>query len=199
MFARMDEKAPQSRTVFGVVLAAGESRRFGETKQLVEFDGAPLVRAAADLARRVFGTHSLLVVGHEAEAVAHAAGGGCEFVLVNDHYRDGLGSSIALAASALAPVADAIVFLLADQPLVEAGHVQRLVASWSGRPRHALATDYGDGRGPPVLIPKGLFDELEALDGDHGAHAVLGSAGVELDLVSSAAAGFDVDTPADLA
>jgi len=199
MFARMDDKALRNQAVFGVVLAAGESRRFGNPKQLAEFDGAPLVRTAADVARRCFGTHSLLVVGHEPEAVTRAAGGGCEFLIVNSRYRDGLGSSIALAASVLAPVADAIVLLLADQPLVDADHVRRLVAGWSGRPRHALATDYGNGWGPPALVPKGLFDELQVLGGDRGAHALLESPGVELDLVAAAAAGFDVDTPADLA
>lgn len=199
MFARMDDNGPQHRTVFGVVLAAGESRRFGSPKQLAGFNGAPLVRRAADVARHCFGRNSLLVVGHEAEAVAGAAGDGCEFLLVNDHYRDGLGSSLALAASVLAPVADAIVLLLADQPLVEPAHVQRLVTSWSGRPRHALATDYGQGWGPPALLPKGLFAELEALDGDQGAHAMLESPGVELELIASAAAGVDIDTPADLA
>lgn len=198
MFARMDDKAPRDHAVFGVVLAAGESRRFGAPKQLAEFDGAPLVRAAADVARRCFGARSLLVVGHEAEAVARAAGGGCEFLLVNDRYVDGLGSSVALAASVLAPVADAVVLLLADQPLIEADHVRRLVAGWSGRARHALATDYGNGWGPPVLIPKGLFGELQSLDGDRGAHALLESPDVELERLRFTPAGVDVDTPDDL-
>lgn len=194
----MEDIPTQDHAIFGVVLAAGESRRFGRPKQLAQFNGAPMVQAVAGVARRSFGTHSVLVAGHEARDVAEAAAGACEFLLVNERYRDGIGTSIAQAASALAPVADAMVLLLADQPLVDVAHVRLLVAGWSGRPRHALVTDYGDGRGPPVLIPRGLFGELQALDGDRGAHALLGKPGVELDRLAFAPAGFDVDTPTDL-
>lgn len=198
MFLRMKRNPAVDKRIFAVVLAAGESRRFGKPKQLARVGGEPMVRIAAKLARTCFGRRSLLVVGHDGERVACAAGGGCEFLVVNDAFREGIGTSIACAASVLAPVADAIVLLLADQPLVEAAHVEKLVDAWSGHERHALLTAYADASGPPALLPRAVFDELRKLDGDRGAHAALERFDLQLDRLRFDAAGLDVDTAADL-
>ena len=138
--------------VFAVVLAAGESRRFGDTKQLATIDGEALVERAARRAAKACGNSSVLVTGHDADRVIAAARDHCRFLLVNESYAQGMGTSVALAASALSPVADALLIVLADQPLVPTKHLVALVDAWSGDDDEIVASSFD---GAPAFTPCG--------------------------------------------
>ena len=185
-------------TVFAAVLAAGESRRFGRSKMLESVQRETLVRRAANLAREVCGDCSILVAGHESAAVTSAAGDAPQFVIVNDHYEQGIGGSIALAAKAVSHVADALLLLLADQPLVTAHHLQALVSAWDGADGVIVATAFSATMGPPVLFPHSTFDALGELTGDQGAKSLLQSSRFDVRTVPFEDAAIDIDTPADL-
>ena len=120
------------RSVFAVVLAAGESRRFGQSKLLREVGGKAMVCRAAELARAVCGDCSLLVTGHDGAAVTDAAGNAPQFVIRNERHARGIGDSIALAARAVSHAADALLLVFADQPLITAAHLAALIEAWSG-------------------------------------------------------------------
>lgn len=188
----------ENPTVFAAVLAAGESQRFGRSKVLESLQGETLVRRAARLAREVCGDRSILVVGHEGTAVSAAAGDAPQFVIVNDRYEDGIGSSIALAAKAVSHVADALLLLLADQPLVTAGHLRALIAHWDGADAAIVATAFSGTTGPPVLFPRSAFTALGKLSGDQGAKALLQNPEFDLRAIPFEDAAIDIDTPADL-
>ena len=184
--------------VFAAVLAAGSSRRFGRHKLLEKVDGKPLVRHAAEIARTVCGDRSILVTGYESAAVTAAAGDAPHFLIVNDRHEEGIGGSIALAARIVSHVADALILLFADQPLVTPRHVEALVRTWSGAQDQILATVFSGTVGPPVLFPSGAFDALARLSGDTGARSVLRDPQFDLGTVPFEAAAIDIDTPADL-
>ncbi len=185
-------------TVFAAVLAAGESRRFGRSKMLESVQRETLVRRAANLAREVCGDCNILVAGHESAAVTRAAGDAPQFVIVNDHYVEGIGGSIALAAKAVSHVADALLLLLADQPLVTAQHLRALMSHWQGADDEIVATAFAETMGPPVLFPRGAFDALGELTGDQGAKALLQNPKFDVRTVPFEDAAIDIDTPADL-
>lgn len=185
--------------VFAAVLAAGESRRFGSTKQLATVDGEPLVARAARRAASVCGDNCILVVGHDARRVIGAAGDRCRFLLVNDRYAEGMGTSVALTVRALSPVADALLIVLADQPLVTAAHLGSLIDAWSGDDDEIVASRFDGVAGPPLLLPSDTFDELRSLSGDRGARALLNDDRFRLTAIDCAAAAIDVDVPEDIA
>lgn len=184
--------------VYAVVLAAGSATRFGSTKQLADIDGRPMVRHTVGLASRVAGERTLLVTGHDSTAVSRACTGLPGFVTVNGSFARGLGSSIAHAASLLAPLASAILIVLADQPRVGEQHLRALVDTWSGDDDEIVATSHDSAQGPPVLFPRGCFADLAALDGDRGGRHLFGDPRFRVTLIPCAAAAFDVDVPADL-
>jgi molybdenum cofactor cytidylyltransferase len=184
--------------VFAAVLAAGSSRRFGRHKLLETVNGKPLVRHTAEIARTVCGDRSILVTGYESAAVSAAAGDAPQYLIVNDRHEQGMGGSIALAARSVSHVADALILLFADQPLVTAQHVETLVATWSGAPDQIVATAFAATVGPPVLFPRGAFDALGRLSGDAGAKSVLRDPRFDVRTVPFEAAAIDIDTPADL-
>jgi len=184
--------------VFAVVLAAGDSSRFGSTKQLQTIDGISLVERAARLAHSVCGDSTLLVTGHDSAAVARSAGEAARFIIVNDHYADGMSSSIAAATSALAHTAGAILLILADQPLITTGHLRTMLNSWSGSENEIVATSFADTSGPPVLFPSGAFPVLTRLTGDQGARSVLRDERFIVRTIQFEDAAVDIDAPEDL-
>lgn len=184
--------------IFAVLLAAGQSHRFGTTKQLASFGDENLVHRAARLARAACGERSLIVVGHRASEVSQAADRECEFMLVNDHYSQGIGASIALAAKAMNDAADALIFLLADQPLITKDHLNNLIAAWSGADNHIVASEFGMRKGPPILMPSGAYSYLRKLSGDQGGKQLMENDEFVVSTVAFEAAGIDIDTPDDL-
>jgi len=194
--------AARSRTidekpVIAVVLAAGAASRFGTTKQLARIDDKTLVQHSVELAREVCGDNTILVTGYDSAAVA-AAGMAARFLLVNDRYADGIGSSISAAARATSHAADAILILLADQPLITADHLRALRQNWSGADDEIVATSFADTEGPPVLFPRATFESLTVLSGDKGARSVLHDARFKLKTVEFQEAAVDIDTPEQL-
>lgn len=184
--------------IFAVVLAAGAASRFGSTKQLSEFRGVTLVRRATDLAFDVCSENSILVTGHDWRAVSAACQPFRGFLLVNDRFNDGLGTSISQAARSLRYSARALIVILADQPLLTAGHLCSLQDSWSGSENEIVATEFANTVGPPILFPRGCFDDLARLKGDHGARNLLEDDRFVVKTLTFEAASVDIDTPEDL-
>ncbi len=185
--------------VFAAILAAGTSSRFGATKQLETFAGTPLAARACRAAAAAFGARTALIVGHDMHAVMQACMPMPGFLVVNDAYAAGVGTSIARAARALDHVADAIVIVLADQPLVTSTHLAALADRWTGGNIDIVATRFADTLGPPCLFGRRCFLELASLTGDTGARAVLNDRRFELHEVVFEPAAVDIDRVADIA
>jgi molybdenum cofactor cytidylyltransferase len=184
--------------VFALVLAAGSSSRFGSTKQLTELNGISLITRAVRTANDVCGDNSVVVIGHDAAAVANEISTMQGFVIVNDHYSEGLGTSLARGVAAIRHVASAVVVMLADQPGITTRHVADLVNKWNGDSNQIVATTFADTNGPPVLFPAGCFEDLQALRGDAGGKHLFDDPRFELMTVAFEAAAVDIDRPADL-
>lgn len=185
--------------IFAAVLAAGSSTRFGSTKQAVELDGLPLVQRAIATATEVCENRVVTVIGHDWATLLQLVTSHPGFVVLNEDHENGLGTSIAAAARACQRCADAILLVLADQPLVTAGHLQELIDSWSGADDEIVATAFAGTQGPPVLFPSGAFYSLRSLTGDQGARALFHDRRFSVKTVHFEAAAIDIDTPADLA
>jgi molybdenum cofactor cytidylyltransferase len=181
-----------------VMLAAGRSERFGTAKLLAEYRGKPLLHHALSAAQGTCPGNICLVVGHNPEEIEIAATGLADRVIINEAYATGIGSSIACGVRACREHADAILIMLADQPLVSCAHLDQLVDRWTGSPDEIIASRFSGTSGPPVLFASALFDQLERLRGDMGARAILRNNPNMLRTVECEAASIDIDTPEDL-
>lgn len=177
-----------------LVLAAGDSRRMGRTKALLDFDGRTAIeivlaahREAADAAQAAGVTLAppVVVLGRDAEAVRPHLPEGVRAV-VNPAPERGRTSSIragleAIEAS-LSPEspgtaggldAEAEAFLLhpVDSPLVAAETIARIVGDASGRP--IVVPVFEGRRGHPALFRRAVFAEFHALGDDEPAHVVV--------------------------
>ena len=190
---------PSSEAVIHVcVLAAGTSSRFGRTKLTQILNGKPLLQHALIAATGATPDRVTLVVGHNQQAVIAAADDLADRIIINDEYRSGIGASIASGVRACRTNADAIVVLLADQPLITTAHLDQLIERWSGRENEIVASSFEATNGPPILFPSGAFDALCALAGDDGAKSVLTGGDYVVTSVNIPEAGIDVDSPETL-
>jgi molybdenum cofactor cytidylyltransferase len=186
-------------TLFSIVLAAGASSRFGAAKQLAVVDGATLVTRAVRMAETICGRNSVLVAGRDWQDVAAACEPLCGFLVVNEDYADGMAGSLKAGVGAVAGAADAILLMLADQPLVTTAHLRALVEAWQASPANIVASFYAGTAGPPVIFPREFFGDLMLISGDRGARAVLDANTSRVQTIKFEPAGVDIDRPGDLA
>jgi molybdenum cofactor cytidylyltransferase len=164
---------PWQKSVSGLILAAGASMRMGRPKQLLDWGGRPLVRAAAEVALAARLDPVLVVVGGARAEVEAALAGLPLRIVANRDYAAGQSTSLRAGVAALDPEIDAVVVLLGDQPFVTAAIVERLVAEWQASAAPIVAPIYAGQRGNPVLFARAVFPELLAVQGDQGARGVL--------------------------
>lgn len=190
-------------TVAGLLLAAGAGRRMGLPKALVRLDGELLVERGVRLLTGGGCAPVLVMLGARAAEVTAAADLDAARVVVNPDWETGMGSSLRAGLAALPDDADAVVIALADQPLIGAEAVRRLIAAWrAGAPDAAVATYDGEARNPVLLDRRAWTSAAVSATGDRGARAFLRGAydarvvEVPCDGTGSPA---DLDTPEQLA
>ena len=175
-------------------MAAGSASRFGANKLAAEWDGKRLIRRALEAvpADRLA---AVTVVTQYDDAAAQAAelGFSC---LRNEHPEWGVSHTIRLGTRALAPSCGAILFLVADQPLLRRETVAALVDFYRAEPASIAALSHGGRRGNPCIFPAAFFPELLALAGDTGGSAVIRRHPERLRLLEAEERELlDVDTP----
>lgn len=161
--------------ISGIVLAAGESRRYGATKQVVEVDGSPMAQHPIRILTDAGVDEILVVTGHEADAVeaALALPPIGRFVR-NERYRDGQSSSLAAALHAVDPDSEAAVVLQGDQPGVSPEEVRGLISTFRETRGAIVRIRYADGPGP-ALLSREVYAEAGHLHGDVGARVLIAS------------------------
>lgn len=185
-------------SVFAIVLAAGQSSRFGKTKLLENYQGIPLVTRSVRLAEAVCGPHSVLVTGNDWQRVNQICAPLAGFFVVNPRFADGLASSIEYGIRSVAEVADAVLLLLADQPLIASAHLQSLLDTWQTSRELIVASAYSGIIGPPVIFPRRDFADLQRLSGDNGARKIIEANRERVKSIRFEPAALDIDQQSDL-
>jgi molybdenum cofactor cytidylyltransferase len=180
------------------VLAAGASRRLGFPKQLVPFRGQPLLRTIVLTARRSAVTRVAVVLGARVAQIAPCLSDLDVDVIDNRAWDEGLATSIGRATAwALERGYSALVLVSGDQPHLEGGHLERLLAAHRPQ-RRPVASSYSGICGIPAIFPSRLFPALQDLWGDRGAGGILRTAR-DTTSVDWPQGAFDLDDIDDLA
>lgn len=165
-----------------VVLAAGESRRFGRLKQLEPWGKGTLLTHAVDVAlgsRARLGAQSsrpvVVVLGCQADACRAALGDPATGfrVVVNPEWAQGQSTSVRAGLAALPENVGAVLFHLADQPGVTPGVMEALIERHATTLAPVVWPEYEGRRGNPVLFDRVTFPELQRVTGDVGGKPVL--------------------------
>lgn len=168
----------------GLVLAAGEGRRFGGPKAPAVIDGERLVDRAVRVLREGGCDPVVVVLGAWVGEVPGAD------VVVNTEWADGMGSSLRAGLAALD--ADRVVVTLVDLPGMTGAAIRRCVESPA-----RLAQGAVDGeRGHPVVLgTEHIAGVVSAARGDRGARDYLREHATEVTVIEigDVASGEDLD------
>lgn len=176
-----------SSSVAGVVLAAGEGKRFGGPKAPFEYHGERLVDRAVRVLREAGCDPVFVILGAWEGSVGDAT------VIVNHGWQEGMGSSLRIALKWVNATTEAqyALITLVDLPGLTSEATRRVIDAPAGI---AVATFDGE-RGHPVRIPRAHFRHLiDTVAGDQGARDFLdGREDVQWVEVADVADGSDLD------
>lgn len=173
----------------------------GRPKQLILHDGKPLVARAAEAALSAGAAPVIIVLGARADEIRPALSHLSHVTtVINSNWESGLASSLAagLQAALRDTTWDAALAMLADQPLVDAAALRRLVAELATGAR-IVAADHAGMPGVPALFGREHVPDLMSLTGDAGAGPWLRGRLGDVTIVPLGDALLDLDTPADAA
>ena len=181
----------------GLILAAGEGRRFGGPKQLAELHGRPLLEHAVDAMLAVPAVDPVIVVlGAAALEIRARVDLGEARAVDCAGWAEGQAASLRAGVRALGDV-DAAVVTLGDQPFITPQVIAAMLDHAEGRHAAVRAT-YDGAPGHPVLLGRGLLGRVDELRGDVGFRELLEGARVRRFECAHLCDPIDIDTPADL-
>ena len=189
----------------GIVLAAGESSRFGSPKQLLDWRGKPFVRQVAETALQAGLWPVEVVTGFHTADIESALSGLPVNIVYNPDYKQGQSTSIKAGINSLQSDSfprggqvGAAVFLLADQPQIPVEVIRALVESHTQEMQPILAPlVLEERRANPVLFDRATFPDLLKITGDVGGRAIFDKHRVEYLPWHDDILLFDVDKPED--
>jgi molybdenum cofactor cytidylyltransferase len=170
----------------GLILAAGESRRMGSPKALLEFRGETFLDRLIGL----FSRHCspvVTVLGAHGESVRAGLRRAGEALLVeNPDFRLGQLSSMQCGLRALPSEAEGVLFTPVDHPAVAPATLGALLGANAAAPLRIPR--YGGQRGHPIWFSQSLISEFLALPVTSAARDVVARHAGEI-------AYIDVDDP----
>jgi molybdenum cofactor cytidylyltransferase len=115
----------------------------------------------------------IVVVGYEPEEVTEKLKGLPVRVVNNPEFAAGQSTSLRAGIEALSERPGGAMFLLADQPLIDAGKIETILSAHRKTLAPVCVPVFERQRGNPVLFDRSLFPELLNLKGDTGGRELL--------------------------
>jgi molybdenum cofactor cytidylyltransferase len=186
-----------SHPVAGLLLAAGESKRMGQPKQLLDWRGVPFVRSVAETALQSELSPVVVVTGAYAEEVEQALEGLDVQIVRNPLWAEGQSTSMIAGLNQLPPETQAVVMMLADQPQIPHSLVDTLVENHAAHFSPIVATMVDHRRGNPVLFDRRTFPALFEVTGDAGGRKIFSKFRVQYVPWLDSRIALDVDSMED--
>ena len=188
----------EKNKIVGVLLAAGQSTRFGSNKCLKKLSNGNEIALQSALNLKAHLDQVICVIpenSHELKSLFERNG---FQILENKLSKEkGMSSSIKLAVKA-ASEAQAWLFCLADMPNIKPTSYQSLISKLDQK--HTIVIPkYNQQRGNPVGLSNGHYNQIMALEGDVGAKQIFKQNAHDINFVDVNDEGIlqDIDTVAD--
>ena len=184
-----------------ILLAAGESKRFGNKNKLSEMiNSKPMINHILDTLFEIFDPEELtIIVGHEHRIIKNLIFNKKIKILENLDYKKGIGTSIALGVKHLETDIDGVMIIPADMPYINSKDLINLEKKFMElNCVKVVMPEHNYRIGNPVILPRKYFDTLKNLKDDFGARSLIRKKDI-ITLKTGFGTIFDIDTKEELA
>lgn len=148
-----------------IILAAGQSQRFGAPKVLQVFNGLPFLSRIGFNLRKLAIEERILVLGFQAQELIPQLPAVPSFKLViNEKYEFGQLSSLQAGLKTVSPRQQGVVMCLIDQPQISFHVYQKLLIKALQNPDCFVVPSFQKRSGHPVFIPVNFFRTILEAD-----------------------------------
>lgn len=179
-----------------LILAAGESKRMGErVKQLLPWKNTTLLENALAQASKSQVEEVYVVLGANEEFIKKQTQLPDDICIYNENWSNGMGSSIVAGLQHILSLPkdyDGVLVMLADQPLIDAEYLDKVIRTWGKAKTTITATGYENGLGVPAMFDKCHFPELLKLTKDYGARNIINDSNIKI--INPQGKEMDIDT-----
>lgn len=158
--------------IWAIILAAGESKRMKVPKMLLPFDGKPMIEKVILNVKGSDVSDILVVLGSFRDEIIAAIEDLPARYCYNEHYRDGMLSSVKCGFRNLPEDFDAVLVFPGDQPFIEPGVINKMISAFRQTKTGIIVPVYRKKRGHPVLISSKYRDDVYSLAGNEGLRAL---------------------------
>ena len=183
-----------------VILAAGNSSRLGQPKQLLGYKDSTLLKNTIAEAFLVPDIVIIVVTGANNQLIEEELDPSRIKICFNSDWETGMSSSIVKGLNALLqlyPDCQNCIFAVCDQPYVSSLVFENLIQEHSKTEKGIVASSYAETLGTPVLFNKKYFTELAALQGQEGAKKIINRFLEDTASVPFEKGNIDIDTEDD--
>jgi len=191
----------------GIILAAGISKRFETSKQLLRLSKGYMIEYVirASLASEL--NKVFLVLGHHRKEILKALSENNKSLkntqlelIINRQYHQGMSSSIRAGLTSIKNTFGSVMFLLGDQPLVDSGLINLMLKQYYRSDKNICVPTYKGKRGNPNIFSSEYFSLLENVKGDSGGKDIIIANPDDILKIEtdSPACVYDIDTLSDL-
>ncbi len=183
-----------------IILAAGNSTRFGSAKQLIHFNNKTLLQHVIDEAIDSGAEPVIVVTGFNAHEISKKIKSNKIEIVFNKNWKEGMASAIVSGlknAITLNNGIEKIIIAVCDQPFVSATIFQQLYERQEKSVQHIVACSYAETIGTPALFTQKYFDALLSLQGNEGAKKILLANKDDVATIDFPQGNIDIDTQDD--
>ncbi|GAA0101003.1 molybdenum cofactor cytidylyltransferase [Paraclostridium bifermentans] len=156
--------------ISAIVMASGFSRRMGENKLLMDFNGKTIIENTFEALKK-YDFKEVIVVSQYEEVLKIANKYQFKFVL-NDNAHIGQSESIKLGIRNSGKC-DGYMFFVGDQPLINNDDVKELINEFGENKEYIVIPRYDNKTGNPVIFPTCLKNNLLSLKNDEKGKKVI--------------------------
>jgi len=183
-----------------ILLAGGSSSRMGQSKQLLNIEGEPLLLRSAKVALESKAEKVIVVLGANEKAHRIIIQNLPIEILNNLNWQMGIGNSLKAGLNYLIktyPFIEAVIIMVCDQPHLTANHLKKIIAEYISTSSPIIASRYSNTLGVPALFAKSYFNELLNLPNDQGARKIILQHSKFTSIIDFPEGFIDLDTPDD--
>ncbi len=165
-------QGPIKKSIGGIILAAGDSSRFGQSKLLLNYHGQPIIRYITKTASTAGLNPVVLVSGYQARRIEAVVQDLSIIISHNANWQGGQSTSMIAGIKSLPKDIDAVLFLMGDQPQMTVAVIKALIDIYLQTNNPVITTEIHGIRSHPVLFDKTTFKELLKVIGDVGGRQI---------------------------